>query len=154
MTRNYLLYVTIALAVALFLMTVPYWAWYVIDALFIDDSNDPVLAGVPPSWSAHQWESGNRTEAHYLAEYADCTLHVTKSGTNTTTITVDSSLVCSQEDGGRTITSYDDQDIEFDTVPADFEVDWTADECRMESSYSAWDGQEDGSVKLRITCAR
>ena len=152
MTRNYLLYVTIILAVALFLMTVPYWVLYVLDALFVDDSNNPVLAGVPPPWAAHQWESGNRTEANYVAGYTDCMLHIAKSGTNTTSITVGSSLVCSQEDGGRSITDYVGRAIEFVTGPADFEADWAADECHMVSSYSAWDGQEDGMVTLSITC--
>ena len=154
MTRNYLLYVTIILAVALFLMTVPYWALYVLDALFVDGSDNLVLLGVPPQWASHQWKSGNWTEANYVAEYVNCTLHVTKSGTNTTSITVDTSLVCSQEDGGRSITDYIGHPIEFVTGPADFEVDWTADECHMVSSYNAWDGQEDGSVTQNIRCDR
>ena len=154
MTRNYLLYVTIMLAVALFLMTVPYWVLYVIDALFVDGSDNIVLPGVPPPWASHKWKSGNWTEANYVAGYTDCTLHVTKSGTNTTSVTVDTSMVCSQEEGGRSITDSLGDPIEFVTEPADFEVDWTADECHMVSSYSAWDGQEDGSVTQRIRCDR
>ena len=141
MTRNYLPYVVIILAVALLAITIQDWAWYVIDVLFIDDSDNPTIRGVPPLWPAHQWESGNRTKANYVAEYTDCTLHIVKSGTkssiNTTSITVNTSMVCSQEDGGRSIIGYEGRDIEFDTVPADFEVDWTVDECRMESSYEA-----------------
>ena len=152
MTRNYLPYVVIILAVALLAITIQDWAWYVIDVLFVDDSNNPVLPGVPPLWPAHQWESGNRTEANYVAEYTDCTLHITKSGTNTTSVTVDTSMVCSKEDGGRSITSYKDTDIQFATEPADFEVDWTADECHMVSSYEAWDGREDGMMRQSITC--
>ena len=154
MTRNYLLYVTIMLAVTLFLMTVPYWVLYVIDALFVDGSDNIVLPGVPPPWASHKWKSGNWTEANYVAGYTDCTLHVTKSGTNTTSVTVDTSMVCSQEEGGRSITDSLGDPIEFVTEPADFEVDWTADECHMVSSYSAWDGQEDGSVTQRIRCDR
>ena len=154
MTRNYFLYVAIILAVALFLMTVPYWVLYVIEALFVDGSSNIDLPGVPPPWASHQWKSGNWTEANYVAEYTDCTLHVTKSGTNTTSVTVNTSMVCSQEDGGRSITDSLGHPIKFVTEPADFEVDWTADECHMVSSYSAWDGQKDGSVSQRITCDR
>ena len=153
MTRNYLPYVVIILAVALLVITTQYWVWFVIGLLFVEDSNDPVLPGVPPPWASHQWKSGNWTEANYVAEYTDCTLHVTKSGTNTTSVTIDTSMVCSQEDGGRSITSHEGPDIGFDTVPADFEVDWTADECRMESSYDAWDGQDE-RLTLYITCVR
>ena len=152
MTRNYLLYVTIMLAVALFLMTVPYWVLYVIDALFVDGSDNIVLPGVPPPWASHKWKSGNWTEANYVAGYTDCTLHVTKSGTNTTSVTVDTSMVCSQEKGGRTITDYLGHPIELVTEPADFEVDWTADKCHMVSSYEAWDVLEGERVAQRINC--
>ena len=154
MTRNYLLYVTIILAVALFIMTVPYWVLYVIEALFVDGSSNIELPGVPPPWASHQWESGNRTEANYVAEYADCMLHVTKSGTNTTSVTVNTSMVCSQEDGSRSIIGDEGRDIEFDTVPADFEVDWTVDKCHMRSSYEEWDGIEGERVVQSITCYR
>ena len=154
MTRNYLLYVTIILAVALFIMTVPYWVLYVIEALFNDDSSNIDLPGVPPPWASHQWESGNRTEANYVAEYADCTLHVTKRGTNTTSVTVNTSMVCSQEDGGRTVTDYVGRPVELVTEPADFEVDWTVDECHMVSSYEAWDVLEGERVAQSIRCDR
>ena len=92
-----------------------------------------------------------------MAEYTDCTLHIIKSGTkssNTTSITVNTSMVCSQEDGGRSIIGYEGRDIEFDTVPADFEVDWTVDKCHMESSYEAWDALEGESVAQSIRCDR
>ena len=154
MTRNYLLYVTIILAVALFIMTVPYWVLYVIEALFVDGSNNIELPGVPPPWASHQWESDNRTEANYVAKYTDCTLHVTKSGTSTTSVTVDTSMVCAQEEGGRSIIGDEGRDIEFDTVPADFEVDWTVDKCDMVSSYEEWDGIEGERVAQSIRCYR
>ena len=157
MTRNYLPYVVIILAVALLAITIQDWAWYVIDVLFIDDSDNPTIRGVPPLWPAHQWESDNRTKANYVAEYTDCTLHIIKSGTkssNTTSITVNTSMVCSQEDGGRSIIGYEGRDIEFDTVPTDFEVDWTVDKCHMESSYEAWDALEGESVAQSIRCDR
>ena len=54
MTRNYLPYVVIILAVALLAITIQDWAWYVIDVLFIDDSDNPTIRGVPPLWPAHQ----------------------------------------------------------------------------------------------------
>ena len=154
MTRNYLLYVTIILAVALFIMTVPYWVLYVIEALFVDGSNNIELPGVPPPWASNQLESGRWTEASYVADYTDCTLHVIKSGTNTTSVTINTSMVCSQEEGGRTITDYMERPAELIREPADFEVNWTADLCHITSSYGAWDGQKDGSVSQHITCAR
>ncbi len=153
MARNYLAYVTIGLAVALFLMTAQYWAWPVIDALFIDDADSSGLAGVPEPWPAHQWESGDRTEAHYTARYADCSLHIAKGGTGMDTVAVESLLICSQEDGRRLITGMNSGNVEFDTVPADFEVGWDADECDMKSSYSVEGGLGE-RLTLHITCVR
>ena len=151
MTRNYFKYMAVVLAVALIIMTSQYWAWPIIGALFIDDSNSPDLTGVPASWPAHQWESGDLTHAHYLAGYVDCSLHVVKNDTGMETVLVESVLVCSQEDGHSVTVNADGKSVEFNTEPADFEVDWDVDDCSMESSYIVEYGERKRHT-FEITC--
>ena len=109
------------------------------------------MTGVPESWPAHQWESSDRTQAHYRAGYVDCSLHVVKNGTGMETVSVESVLVCSQEDGKSVTVDADGQSVGFYTEPADFEVDWDADDCSMESSYIAEYGENE-RLAFEITC--
>ena len=150
-------YATVGLAVALFLVTIPQWALPVMDALFVDKANMSVPDHweVPESWSSHRWESLNKTEAFYLADYADCTLQMNKSGTGTETVSVLALLECSQEDGVTKIAGGPDGmggSVKFETMPADFEAVRTDQAyCYMHSEYRERDDM-DSYVTLDIFC--
>lgn len=147
-------YATVGLAVALLLVTIPHWAWPLMEALLVDEANMSVRDGwmVPETWSSHHWESSNRTEAVYLADYADCTLQMNKSGTGTSVVSVLSLLECSQEDGVATIVDDLDIRVKLETVPSDFEVTWTDQtSCSMMSEYRERSDRDSG-VTLSVFC--
>ena len=147
-------YATIGLALALFLTTLQYWAWPVVDLLFVEDTSTSgqVPRWLPESWIIHHWEHENVTEAVYLAGYTNCTFNISKNGTNAEAVMVGSLLACAQEERTIMIMGRGGQDVKFETIPADFDVSWAGVEnCSMESSYMD-SGNEDTQLRLHIRC--
>ena len=132
------MYATVGLAAALFLVTVTYWVWPIIDEMLVDEA-DMSTGGrpeIPESWVSHHWEQSNETEAIYFTKYADCTFQISKDGTGTEAVSVLSLLECSQEDADTHGQEGPDGIVEFETVPSDFEAVWTnKTSCSMYTVY-------------------
>lgn len=145
---------TVGLAAALFLVTVMYWIWPIIDETFVDDAD--MSAGdrpeIPESWVLHYREPSNETEAVYFTKYADCALRVSKGGTGTEAVSVLSLLECSQENADTHVEEGPDGIVEFETVPSDFEAAWT--DKMLCSMYMVHAKQGDGNrhVMLHTYC--
>lgn len=151
---TYYKYTTIGLALALFLVPFPYWVWLVVDIVFIDDASVPghTPEWLPEPWSIHYWEDEDITEAMYDAVYTDCVLEITKGGTGTATITVDSLLVCAHEETMTTVVQRGGQQVEFDVIPADFTTSWIEeDDCTIHSRYMER-GDSDTQLQMVVTC--
>lgn len=83
-----------------------------------------VVQGAPESWASHQYGEWNTTDARYGAMYENCTLYMTKAGTNTSSVSVVSSLECSNEEGDSSTANGPTGYLWFKTVPSDFNAVW------------------------------